>query len=342
MYGQYRSSLSVVSSCSRVTNVIWPDKSAGPYFDELAVGDTFAGAPGVTLTSGHAAAHQAILGDRLRLPLDHALATTVAGAPLAHPALVWDVAIGQSTVFTQRVRANLFYRGLAFHRYPVLGDTLRTVTEVAGLRENTRRQGRAATGLAALRVTTVDQEDRPVLDFWRCAMLPLRSAAPTGHRDDLSRLGTAPPGPPPVGGWDLAAFRQLPGEHFADLAVGRTWKAGGADVVSAAPELARLTVNIAAAHHDAAAAGGERLVYGGHTIGLALAQACRAIPNIVTVASWASCDHTGPVHEGDSLTSRIKVTDVAPLASGGLVSLRSTVESARGPVLDWRFTVVLA
>jgi acyl dehydratase len=314
--------------------------SSGPYFDELAVGDTFTGAPGVTLTSGHAAAHQAVLGDRLRLPLDHALATEVAGAPLAHPALVWDVAIGQSTVVTQRVRANLFYRGLAFHRYPALGDTLRTTTEVVGLKENSRKPDRPPTGLAALRITTVDQHARPVLDFLRCAMLPLRSTGPTGHRDDLSALTGAAPGTPPVAGWDLAAFRRLPGEHAADLAVGRAWENTGADVVSAAPELARLTVNIAAAHHDGT--DGERLVYGGHTVGLALAQACRAIPNIVTVTSWASCDHTGPVREGDSLRSRVEVTAVTPLADGGLVDLRSTVESARGPVLDWRYTVLLA
>ncbi|HEV7651864.1 MAG TPA: MaoC family dehydratase [Actinophytocola sp.] len=319
--------------------MIWPDKSAGPYFDELAVGDRFTGAPGVTLTPGHAAVHQAVLGDRLRLPLDHALATEVAGAPLAHPALVWDVAIGQSTVVTHRVRANLFYRGLAFRRYPVLGDTLRTVTEVVGLKENSRKPDRPATGLAALRITTVDQDDRPVLDFWRCAMLPLRSAGSTGHGDDLSSLGVSEPGAPPVGGWDLAAFRRLPGEHFADLSAGRSW-AVGADVVSAAPELARLTVNVAAAHHDGPAA--ERLVYGGHTIGLALAQACRAIPNIVTVASWAGCDHTGPVHEGDRLTSRVSVTGVTPLADGGLADLRSVVDGPAGPVLDWRFTVVLA
>jgi acyl dehydratase len=314
--------------------------SSGPFFDELAVGDTFTGAPGVTLTPGHAAAHQAVLGDRLRLPLDHALATEVAGAPLAHPALVWDVAIGQSTVVTQRVRANLFYRGLAFHRYPVLGDTLRTTTEVVGLKENSRKPDRPPTGLAALRITTVDQHARPVLDFLRCAMLPLRSAAPTGHRDDLSALTGAAPGTPPVAGWDLAAFRRLPGEHVADLAVGRSWEITGADVVSAAPELARLTVNIAAAHHDGT--DGERLVYGGHTVGLALAQACRAIPNIVTVTSWASCDHTGPVREGDALRSRVEVTAVTPLADGGLVDLRSTVESQRGPVLDWRFTALLA
>jgi acyl dehydratase len=257
---------------------------------------------------------------------------------------VWDVAIGQSTLVTHHVRANLFYRGLAFRRYPVLGDTLRTVTEVVGLRENSRKPGRAPTGLAALRITTVDQEERPVLDFWRCAMLPLRDPSKeTGHRDDLSTLGAGMSPPPPLSGWDLSRFRdRVPGEHFADLAVGRSWEVVGADVVSSAPELARLTVNIAMAHHDSVAAGGQRLVYGGHTIGLALSQVCRAIPNIVAVAGWEGCDHTGPVHEGDSLTSRVAVTGMEPLATGGLVHLRSTVEAGDRPALDWRFTVVLA
>jgi acyl dehydratase len=187
-----------------------PDEIDGPHFDDLAIGDRFVQAPGVTLTEGHAAAHQAVLGDRLRLPLDHALAAKVAGrAPLAHPALVWDVAIGQSTVVTQRVRANLFYRGLAFHRFPVLGDTLGTTTEVVGLRENARKPGRAPSGLAALRITTVDQEDRPVLDFWRCAMLPLRDPGrPTGHADDLSELGSSV-SKPARPSWRLDRFRQL-------------------------------------------------------------------------------------------------------------------------------------
>ena len=44
------------------------------------------------------------------------------GGPIAPPALVWDVSIGQSTVVTRHVRANLFYRGLAFRRVPVIGD----------------------------------------------------------------------------------------------------------------------------------------------------------------------------------------------------------------------------
>ena len=146
----------------------------------------------MTLTAGAAAVHQSIIGDRLRLALDADLAMAVTGATaaLAHPALVCDVAIGQTTLATQRVKANLFYRGLAFHRFPVIGDTLFTRTEVVGLKQNSAKPGRAPTGLAALRMTTIDQIGRLVLDFHRCAMLPLREgAADTGHADDMSAIG---------------------------------------------------------------------------------------------------------------------------------------------------------
>lgn len=59
-----------------------------PYFDELDVGQVFDAAPAMTLTPGSAALHQAILGDRMRLPLDAELSRMVTGAmtPLAHPA----------------------------------------------------------------------------------------------------------------------------------------------------------------------------------------------------------------------------------------------------------------
>ena len=68
--------------------------SAPPWFEDLQVGTVFADAPALTLTEGHAALHQAIAGDRLRLALDRTLAEAVAGAgaPVAHPALVWDAA----------------------------------------------------------------------------------------------------------------------------------------------------------------------------------------------------------------------------------------------------------
>lgn len=321
---------------------------SGPYFDDLVVGQVFDSAPSMALTAGAAAVHQAILGDRMRLALDGELAMAVTGAPgpLAHPALVCDVAIGQSTLVTQRVKANLFYRGLTFHRFPVIGDTLFTRTEVVGLKQNAARPGRAPTGLAALRMTTVDDVGRMVLDFHRCAMLPLRDeGVDTGHADDLSAIGADSPAPPdPTADWDCEAFRRkVPGAHF-DPSLAGTVLTSTADVVSSAPELARLTLNIAATHHDWRA-GGQRLVYGGHTIGLALAQATRLLPNIATVLGWQSCDHTGPVYEGDTLYSELHVDGAVPLPDGrgGVLELRSVVRAVGEPdrqVLDWRFTVL--
>jgi acyl dehydratase len=324
----------------------------GPYFEELVVGQEFGGAPGVTLTGGLAAARQAIIGDRLPLALDHALCREVTGGgPMPSPGLIWDVAIGQSTVVTQHVKANLFYRGLAFRRLPLLGDTLRTATQVVALRQNRPREGRAPTGLAALRITTTDQDGRPVLDFWRCAMLPLRDeSVRTGHSDDLDAVGmrAAPADYESlIAGWRLDAFAaRHDGPGPADLKPGMSFEVAGGDVVSSAPELARLSVNVAAVHHDAAAAGGQRLVYGGHTIGLALAQAARALPSLVTVAGWHGCDHLGPVHEGDTLRSTVCVERAEYLPSGGgLVHLRSVVRADGEPprdVLDWRYVAVVA
>ncbi|WP_046321703.1 acyl dehydratase, partial [Mycobacterium sp. UM_Kg1] len=255
-----------------------------------------------------------------------------------------DVAIGQSTLVTRRVKANLFYRGLAFFRYPVIGDTLFTRTEVVGLKQNSVKPGREATGLVALRVTTIDQVDRLVLDFYRCAMLPLSPDAPdTGHRDDLSAVGAGLAAPPDVtADWSAAEYRRrVPGPHFDPGLAGTVLTSTG-DVVSSAPELARLTLNVAATHHDSRVSG-QRLVYGGHTIGLALAQASRLLPNLVTVLGWHSCDHTAPVHEGDTLYSELQVES----ARDNVLELRSLVYAAGAAgepdrqVLDWRFTALL-
>lgn len=322
-------------------------RAGGPYFDDLSPGQVFDWAPSVTLGPGLAAAHQTILGNRLRLSLDAGLCGAVTGATgaLAHPGLVCDVAIGQSTLATQRVKANLFYRGLVFHRFPVLGDTLYTRTEVVGLRANSVKPGRPPTGLAALRMTTIDQADQLVLDFYRCAMLPTSPQwAGSGPDDDLSAIGAdaAAPALDPTQAWDAEAFRaRVPGPHFDPELTGAVLHSTG-DAVTSAPELARLTFNIAATHHDWRA-GGQRLVYGGHTIGLAFAQANRLLPNLVTVLGWQSCDHTGPVREGDTLYSELHVESAEPREHGGVLGLRSLVYAVGEPdrqVLDWRFSAL--
>ena len=325
----------------------------GPWFEQLSRGQVFDDAPGLTLTEGHAALHQALTGDRLRLALDSGVCREVTGQDrsIAHPNLVCDVSIGQSTGPSQRVRGNLFYRGLVLARPVFIGETLRTRTEIVALKQNRRRADAPATGLVAMRVRTTDGQGEPVLDYWRCPMLPLRDPdVETGHADDLAEIPQALD-PAAVSaafpaGWRLDRLRAaVPGPHFDELEPGQTFIVEAGETVTGAPELARLTLNLATAHTDATgSAHGRRLVYGGHTISVAAAHATRAIPAIATIVAWHGCEHLGPVFEGDVLRTELSVESCA---AGGLTDLRARVSAERpgadpAPVLDWSFVAVVA
>lgn len=327
-------------------------KVAGPYFEDFHHGLEF-DAPAVTLTAGHAALHQALFGDRLRLPLDHATSARItnSSAPLCHPLLAINVAIGQSTWASQRVKANLFYRGLVLRRPVFLGDTLYTRTRVVGLRQNKSQTGRAATGIVALEMTTTNQHGETVLHFWRCPMIPCRDAeARTGHVDDLETIGkgvtledvlAAVPAH-----WDIAPASGWLGTRASNLAPDQRFVIEARDTITSAPELVRLSLNMAMAHTDAKLSYlGERLVFGGHTIFMGFAQITRGLPNLLTVLAWESCDHVAPVVEGDRLRTEFTVTAVKPAGTPGASLFRIDAEcfAARGTpeeetrVLDWKF-----
>ena len=228
---------------------------------------------------------------------------------------------------------NLFYRGLILLTPVFIGDTLRTRTEVVALKQNSRRADGSATGLVALRIRTHNQRGEPVLDFWRCPMIPLREpAAETGHADrfdqipdelELERVVDAAPA-----GWDFdgAARGRARASASPSSSAGTVYEVEGRDTVTAAPELARLTLNVAKAHTDAGGSlHGRRLVYGGHTISIAAAHLSRALPALATIVAWRGCDHLGPVFEGDVLRdhasrSRDGTSSTGPAA--GLVDLR--------------------
>jgi acyl dehydratase len=155
--------------------------------------------------------------------------------------------------------------------------------------------------------------------------------------------------------WHLDHFRrEIPGEHFDELEAGIHYLIEARDSVTSAPELARLTLNVAKAHTDASSSPyGKRLVYGGHTISMASAQITRALPNLVTLLAWRSCDHTQPVFEGDVLHTEFSIDAKHALASGGgLVDLHAVVHATRGDqaqkpgaeatVLDWRVIGLMA
>lgn len=331
-------------------------KQQAPWFEDFKVGDDLSQVPAVTITSGMTAWHQAVFGDRSRLCLDLPLCQAVTGRDslLVHPALVCNLAIGQSTLPSQRVLGNLFYRGLQLHTPVFVGDTLSTKTQVVALRQNAIKPGRDASGMVALEITTQNQHGDTVLHFWRCPMIPCQDPrADTGHQDDFSFMPESLD-PESLGnciqGWKLdAAIHDKPGGLTRrEYKPGQVMAVEARDTVTSAPELVRMTLNLAMTHTDASrSVYGKRLVYGGHTIAMAAAQLSRAMPDLALILGWYKCDHKAPVFEGDLLQSQVTVSDFLP-SSQRLARLNLQVTAIRGKqwdeeteVLGWDLAVAM-
>jgi 2-methylfumaryl-CoA hydratase len=331
-----------------------------PYFEDFTVGDEFNEVPSVTLTDGHAAIHQALFGDRSLLPLDFELCHKVTGhdRSIVNPSLVCNLAIGQSTVPSQRVMGNLFYRGLHFQRPVFIGDTLTTTTRVVALKQNKIKEGRPASGMVALEIHVTNQTGETVLLFWRCPMIPCRDpAANTGFDDDFSTMPESISDERLVAqipDWDYEYFRDnFKGKHFSDYQAGDSFLVEARDTVTLAPELVRMTLNMAMTHTDATrGVYGKRLVYGGHTISMAAAHISRVLPDLITILAWYKCDHTAPVFEYDILNTSVRIEEILSAESFGLAKLHVEVFATRGPeapesgenikVLDWHLVGLLA
>ena len=324
---------------------------SGPYFEDFTLGMEY-DAPAVTLTSGHAAQYQATFGDRLRLPLDHHASAQMTGSAtaLVHPLLATHVAIGQSTWASQRVKANLFYRGMLLQSQVFLGDTLHTLSKVVGLRQNRFQPGRAATGIVALEMHTRNQRGATVLQGWRCPMIPCRDdTVATGHVDLLEHIGATPDAArlvtaAPLDWLQSKSAASWRGARAADFAPGDRVSVVARDTITSAPELVRLTLNMAMAHTDSRLSYlGDRLVYGVHVVSTAFAQLTRALPNLVTIIAWERCDHLAPALENDRLRSEATLLDITTVAGGAILKLRAETWAARGAsesetrVLDWTF-----
>jgi acyl dehydratase len=322
----------------------------GPYFDDFRVGETLPPAPAITIGEGEAALYQAIVGDPYALPLSRPLARIVTGddRPVVNPALALHFSIGQSTVATRRVVANLFYRGVILRRPVRLGETFTTTVEIRGLRETSRKPDRPPRGMALLAIRTVADQHDVVADYERCALVPLRDPSPTGHHDDLGETTR------PFDFADYAPYAPIEWD-LQPLGPPTDWQLGESrvdpmrDTVTDAPALVRLTQNQAAVHRDARLGqGGRRLVYGGHTIGLAQASLARLLPTLAHVIGWHSCDHVGPVFEDDVLSFTSELTAAQPLGGGRLLAFRVLVDAERvgldtpARVLDWQPVVFAA
>ena len=311
----------------------------GPYYEDLRVGQELPRQPSVVIDEGMAALYQSMVGERLPMVMDSAVCAAVTGqlGRLASPALVLHLSIGQSTTLTRRAIANLFYRDLRLLRPVFIGQSLATTVTVVALADSRPRPGRPHRGKALVNiVTTADGE--PAVTYQRAPLLPQAADEQPGHDDDL---GTASP-------LDLASYAGLVPTHwdFAPLGPGTDWQPGATvadparDLVDNAVSLVRLTNNLAMAHRDAAESlYPQRLLYGGHVVGLAQASLSRVLGGLATVVGWQSCDHTGPAFEGDQVSFRHTLLDAAPAGNGRVFAVRVEGFAHRSDepdhILDW-------
>lgn len=311
-----------------------------PYADELTIGVPLPTAPAITIDAGIAGQYQAITGDAMRLPLSAPLSSQVTGTDrLANPALVLQIAIGQSTVATRRVIANLFYRNVRILRQVPVGTTLET-TVVPKAAKLARPGAGGERAKVLLGMTTRDENGNLVADFERLALIPVRDlnamseAGETGTAEDT--LDLAPYTRLLPRSWNLDGLPHgvlpEPGNPIADPLT---------EPVTEAQTLVRLTQNLAAAHRDSRRGQhGQRLVYGGHTVGLAQASLTRIDPSIATVLGWHSCDHLAPVYENDLLSFTTTLVDSIDQHQGSVAAYRveaSAIRPGTEPVtvLSW-------
>ncbi len=274
----------------------------GPFYDDLEPGMELEPQPAVTLDLGLAAWYQSIVGEVLPICLDHRMARSVTGSdrPLASPGLVANLSVGQSTVATRRAIANLFYRNMRVSRPVHVGETLHTRVRILDMADATPRADRPNRGKVLLGMQTT-ADDELVMDYQRCALLPVRGDALPGHGGDT---GAAPAEVEITDYTDL-----LPSWNVEPLSPAGHWAADEVrtditrDIIDQATGLVRLTHNRAIVHRDVeATAFDRRLVYGGHVQALAQASLTRVEPRLATIVAWHACSHVGPAFEGDLLS----------------------------------------
>lgn len=314
----------------------------GPFYDEMAVGQRFPVPPAVTIDAAAVAIHRSIAGEHWAPGIDHGLARRLTGdeRPLVNPGLVLSTAIGASTIATRRVIANLFYRDVRLRRPVHVGETLRTTTEVRAMADASPKPGTPPRGKAILGIVTTAADDPGdvVLDVERCALIPCRGDTAPGRSDEIGSSD---------GELDLASHTVgVPDWDLGPLGESDQWEIGASredplrDVITSAPELVRLTHNLAGVHRDATrTADGRRLVYGGHPVALAQASLERSIPGLALLVGWHECNHVAPAFEDDLLWFRHTLVGERPLGVGRLRAIRVEASTERNGsemrLLDW-------
>ena len=303
---------------------------AGYFFEHYRVGQKFHHATPRTITQGDVALYLALTGSRLPLHCSEPFAQSLGYPSMpVDDLLVFHIAFGKTVSdISYNAVANLGYADCRFLQPVFIGDTLRTESEINGLKENSNGK----TGVVYVRSNCFNQHDEIVLTWIRWVMV---------HRAQ----STNDPGKVPLGVVDVAAQASQEsiiappylirsdaqstvtgGTRFwEDYAAANTdefkhprpseampWQfepikhPAGMTIDEPDHTLAtKLYQNTARVHFDLHhmkdSRFGRRLVYGGHVISICRALSYDGLENVLSIAAINSGTHHNPTFAGDTL-----------------------------------------
>lgn len=295
----------------------------GNFFEDFSVGQIIRHATPRSVTTGDQSLYTALYGSRFAVQSSDAYARAI-GYPTAplDDLLIFHIVFGKTVPdVSLNAVANLGYADCRFLKPIYPGDTLSTVSEVVGLKENANGK----TGTVYVRSTGSNQYGETVLSYVRWVMVRKRdegSVAPEAvvpdlpKRVDPSLLGAACP-PLDAGKWDNGLSGSP--HRFGDYAVGeKIDHVDGMTVEEAEHQLAtRLYQNTAKVHFNQFSESqgrfGRRLIYGGHVISLARALSFNGLGNAFHIAAINGGRHVAPLFAGGTVFAWSEIFEKAEL-----------------------------
>lgn len=285
--------------------------NAGNYFEDFSFGQVITHATPRTVTEGDVALYTSLYGSRFVVQSSDEFARAI-GYPRAplDDLLTFHVVFGKTTPdISLNAIANLGYASCRFLKPVYPGDTLTSVSEVIGVKENSN----GSTGTVYVRSSGRNQNDEVVLEYCRWVMVRKRDKASPAPEAVVPKL------PEAVSVADLAqAVPPLDTSKFDEALSGSPYNwndyevgekidhVDGMTLEEAEHQIAtRLYQNTAKVHFnlhtEAQGRFGKRIVYGGVVISLVRALSYNGLGNAFHFAAINGGRHVAPTFAGDTI-----------------------------------------
>ncbi|WP_291735611.1 MaoC family dehydratase [Leisingera sp. F5] len=310
----------------------------GRFFEDYTVGEVIRHAVPRTVSGGERALYHALYPARHALYSsdEFARASGLPSAPLDDLA-AFHVVFGKTVPdISLNALANLGYAEGRWLLPVYPGDTLRSESEVIGLKQNSNGKS----GVVYVRTRGLNQRDDCVMEYVRWVMVRKGDPDAPAPETVIPELNKVIPADQLVipAGLDFSNYDfTLAGEphRWGDYAVGETIDhVDGVTIEEAEHMMAtRLWQNTAKVHFDnTARPDGTRLIYGGHVISMARALSFNGLANAQMIAGLNGGAHANPCLSGLTVRAWSEVLDKADTSAPGVGAIRLRLVATKGGV----------